>query len=81
MDAQHIEQYISDHMPQANVSVTGDDGVHFDVIVVSPEFEGVMPVKRQQMVYTAISELITTGQVHALGMKTYTPQEWQHKNS
>lgn len=80
MGPQQIEQVIMSNMPDARVTVTGDDGVHFDAIVVSPAFAGISPVKRQQMVYAALGDLITSGQVHALGLKTYTPQEWGAKN-
>lgn len=79
MDLTIIQNKISQALPNAQVMVLGDDGVHFDAIVVSEQFEGVRPVKRQQMVYAAIGELIQTGQLHALGLKTYTPAEYAQR--
>lgn len=76
MELCQIEAKIKAHIPNATVTVSGDDGVHFDAIVVSDDFEGLLPVKRQRMVYAALGDLIQSGQLHALGLKTYTAQEW-----
>ena len=48
---------------------------HFKLTLVSPDFEGLAKVKRQQAVYKALADLMP--QFHALGMHTYTPSEWQ----
>ncbi len=48
---------------------------HFKVVLVSPDFDGMSKVKRQQAVYRAIGELMQ--QFHALGLHTYTPEEWE----
>ncbi|WP_127471258.1 BolA family protein [Thiomicrorhabdus aquaedulcis] len=47
---------------------------HFKLVVVSPEFEGLAKVRRQQAVYRALNELMP--QFHALGLHTYSPTEW-----
>lgn len=47
---------------------------HFKVVLVSPDFEGLNKVKRQQAVYRAIGDIMQ--QFHALGLHTYTPEEW-----
>ena len=47
---------------------------HFKMVLVSPDFEGLTKVKRQQRVYRALGDLMQ--QFHALGLHTYTPQEW-----
>ncbi len=75
MDAKTIEKMILSKMPETTVSAKGDDGVHFEAIVVSSAFDGLNPVKRQQIVYAALGDLISSGQVHALELKTYTPDE------
>jgi BolA protein len=48
---------------------------HFNLIIVSPAFEGKNRVQRQRAVYGALGEELKAG-VHALTMKTLTPAEW-----
>ena len=57
--------------------LVGGDGRHFDITVVSSQFEGQRPVKKQQLVYAALNEKIADGTIHAVMMKTLTPTEWQ----
>lgn len=61
--------------------VNSDDHIHFEAVVISPLFNN-MPskVKQQQSVYAALSEHISSGEVHALSLKTYTPKTWQNIN-
>ena len=47
---------------------------HFDVMIVSPAFEGVNRVQRHRMVYDALSKLIETD-IHALRIKAFAPSE------
>jgi len=72
-----ICQLIQAHLPEATVQVSGNDGHHFQATVVCEQFSGLSPVKRQQLVYAAVAHLIHTGALHALSLKTLTPQEWQ----
>jgi len=53
----------------------GGDGYHFEAIVVSHAFEGKRPVARQQMVYATVQQYISSGELHALSLKTLTPEE------
>ncbi len=66
-----LESQITDSEVQVSV-----DGSHVNVVVVSPVFDGLTPVKKQQLVYGALSEQIASGAIHAVNMKTYTPQQW-----
>ena len=47
---------------------------HYKAVIVSPAFAGLNAVKRHQKVYATVGELM--GQIHALALHTYTPQEW-----
>ncbi|MCH7859841.1 MAG: BolA family transcriptional regulator [Candidatus Marinimicrobia bacterium] len=49
-------------------------GGHFSVTIVSAKFEGLPLVQRHRVVYTAVGDLMG-GKVHALSMKTLTPEE------
>lgn len=53
------------------------EGCNFQVIAVGESFEGLSPVKRQQLIYGALSEEIASGALHAVSIKTYTPAQWQ----
>jgi len=58
------------------LSVSGDDGVHFEAVVVSDAFAGKSRVQRHQLVYQTLGDRMRQD-IHALSMKTYTPEEWQ----
>lgn len=79
MQTEEIKNLIETSLPTKSVEVLSEDGHHFQAIVVSSAFEGLNLVKRQQLVYKSLGDLITTGKLHALALKTYTTQEWQTK--
>ncbi len=47
---------------------------HYQVVVVSPVFEGKTRLQRHRMVFEAVGDLMATD-IHALGVKAYTPDE------
>ena len=75
MEILAVEQLIRAGMPDAEVKVTGD-GSHFDAVVVSPAFEGLTPIKKQRLVMDTVKQQIASGELHALSIKTFTPQQW-----
>jgi len=72
-----IEQTIQTAIPDATVYVQdpNHDGQHFQAFVISPSFEGMTLVKQQQMVMKTLKEAFNES-VHALALKTFTPQKW-----
>lgn len=48
---------------------------HFKVVVVSDRFENLAPVRRHQLVYSALGEELKDG-VHALAITSRSPAEW-----
>ena len=74
MDADTIRRMIEDGLPGARAQVQGDDGVHFEATVVAEAFRGKLPLARHRMVYATLSELMG-GAIHALALKTVTPDE------
>ncbi len=74
MDAQSLRQLIQAGLPDAEVNVQGDDGVHFEAVVVSPSFTGKLPLARHRLVYATLGERMG-GEIHALSLKTLTPNE------
>ena len=61
-------------MPEAEVRVSGEDGTHFEAVVVSPSFEGVPTIRRHRMVYATLGSKMGN-EIHALGLRTLTPGE------
>ena len=74
MDADTIARMIEDGLPGASVRVEGDDGVHFEATVVAEAFRGKLPLARHRMVYATLGDLMG-GAIHALALKTVTPDE------
>lgn len=72
MDSTTIEQLIREGMPDAVVTVSGADGVHFEAHVVSPSFAGKSTLQRHRMVYATLGELMGR-EIHALGLRTELP--------
>lgn len=56
------------------VQVAGD-GEHFEAIIVSTAFTGKNRVQQHQLVYRALGDRMKA-EIHALSMKTYTPEQW-----
>jgi acid stress-induced BolA-like protein IbaG/YrbA len=75
MENSAIRELVINHLPGATVEVSGD-GRHFDVLVISEAFAGLLPVKKQQLVYGALTEQIANGNLHAVNIKAYTPEQW-----
>lgn len=76
LSAKQLENYITTHLSCDFIEVRGDDGTHFDAVIVSPAFVGKNMVQQHQLVYAALGDRMRA-EIHALGMKTYTPEQWQ----
>jgi len=76
LSAKQLEEYITQGLACEHIQVMGDDGTHFEAIIVSPTFEGKTMVQQHQLVYAALGDRMRA-EIHALSMKTYTPQKWQ----
>ncbi|MEN1939951.1 BolA/IbaG family iron-sulfur metabolism protein [Luteimonas sp. MJ246] len=74
MNADTIRNLIEQGLPGAEVEVRGDDGVHFEALVVHPDFAGRLPLARHRMVYATLGALMGN-EIHALALRTVTPDE------
>jgi len=74
MDSDRIKSLIEAGLPGARAEVSGEDGVHFEATVVAGQFAGKLPLARHRMVYATLGDLMG-GQIHALALKTLTPEE------
>jgi acid stress-induced BolA-like protein IbaG/YrbA len=74
VEASSIEDSIRAGLPCTHLQVKGD-GAHFEAVIVSPSFAGLSRVRQHQLVYGALGERMRE-EIHALSMKTYSPEEW-----
>ncbi len=72
-----VEAMILSALPDAQVNVQSQDGEHFDVTVVSSQFANKGLVQQHQLVYRAVQQAMSSEAIHALQLKTYTPESWQ----
>lgn len=75
MQSDELKKIIEQGVPSAQVSVQGD-GDHFEATVVSAAFAGKSMVQQHQMVYGTLGDLMQ-GAVHALALRTFTPEQWE----
>ena len=72
MDSTTIAQMIRTGLPDAEVTVSGDDGVHFEAIVCSESFAGKSRLQRHRLVYATLGSLMGN-EIHALALRTELP--------
>ncbi len=78
LDPKEIRRRIAESLPGSQVEVrdmtgTGD---HFEAWVVSAAFSGKPMIEQHQLVYRPLQAWLRTGELHALALKTYTPEQW-----
>jgi len=71
-----IKAIIEAGLADVQATVVGD-GSHFEATVVGVCFEGKSLLQKQKMVYALLSDKITNGEIHAITIKAYSPEEWQ----
>ncbi len=77
IEVSQIINAIQNSLDGAEVRVMNplQDGLHFVAIVISSHFSGKSLVKQHQMVMDSLKDLFESS-LHALSLKTYTPEEW-----
>jgi len=74
-----IEEVIAANLECDFIKVKGDDGTYFEATIVSPLFKDQSMIKQHQMVYQALGDMMRQ-EIHALSIKTITPEQWQEFN-
>ncbi len=75
MDSSDIQKLLQEKLQVQELHVKGE-GSHFEVIAVDATFDDMSRVKRQQFIYAPLMEYIQRNDIHALSIKTFTPEEW-----
>jgi acid stress-induced BolA-like protein IbaG/YrbA len=72
--AEEVQSRVARAIVPSVVEARGDAS-RMEIVVVSSAFDGVSRVRKQQLVYAAIAELIASGALHAVTIRAYTPAE------
>ena len=78
MTPDDVKKLIEDGIPGSQAIISGE-GCNLEATVISDQFEGKTMLAEQKMVYAVVDNLIKSGELHALGIKAFTPQEWEQK--
>ena len=78
LDAEHV--VVEDESAHHRGHAGAMEGGHYNAVIVSARFEGLDLVARHRAAYAALGDL-RERRVHALALRTYTPEEWQRQNS
>ena len=78
MDAATVKALLQNHMPECEFHVQGE-GANYDITAIGDVFEGLRPVKKQQLVYAALNDEIAEGSIHAVNIRTFTPEQWRQQ--
>lgn len=73
-----IAARIKGSLPDAQIEIndTTGTGDHFEARVISAAFVGVPMVRQHQLVYAPLKDVLDTGELHALALKTFSPEQW-----
>lgn len=78
METQEIERILKETLNLEEVYVQGENA-HFGVIVVSDEIAGLSRLKQQQTIYAPLMSYFSTGEIHALTIKTFSAEKWKRE--
>ena len=70
---ENVKTYIQQGLECQYIEVEGD-GRHFDAVIVSKEFEGKGMLQQQRLVFQKLGDRMEV--IHALSLKTFTPEQW-----
>jgi acid stress-induced BolA-like protein IbaG/YrbA len=75
MNPQQIAAQIEASLTGAKALVSSGDNVHFEAVVIAPQFAGKRAVQRHQMVYATLGAAVGN-EIHALALQVFTPDEY-----
>jgi len=72
-----VRELLSRAFPDVDLELTDLTGTqdHYQARIVSTAFAGKSLIEQHQLVYGALGEAMN-GPIHALALKTYTPESW-----
>lgn len=80
MENAQVQSLLTDKLELDEVHVKSE-GTHYQIIAVGECFDGLSRVKKQQMVYAPLKDVIADGTIHAVSIKAFTPIEWKREKA
>ena len=74
MTLEEVQAKLEKGIEDSQVSMEGD-GCNCSAVIVSSAFDGLSLLQRQRLVLGLVKEEIKSGELHALSVKTFTPEE------
>ena len=74
MTLEQVQAKLEQGIEGSEVVMEGD-GCNCSAVIVSSEFDGLSLLQRQRLVLGLVKEEIRSGELHALSVKTFTPDE------
>ena len=81
MTENKIKKILKDKLEDAEIflqDMTGEKN-HFNLMVISNQFEGLSLIEQHKIIYNALGDMITN-EIHALQLKTLTWKQWKKEN-
>lgn len=75
MQPQDVAELVRKELPDCEIEVQSE-GNHYLVVAIGDRFEGMSPVKKQQLIYGTLREQLDDGTIHALTIRAFTPAQW-----
>lgn len=79
MNPEQLKKKLESLAPDTTAEIMDLTGTqdHYQAIIVSPAFEGKMMIDQHRMVLGIVQAEIDSGEVHALTLKTFTPEQFK----
>ena len=78
MRPHEIAELIAAGLPGAQARVHSDDDVHFEAVIIAPQFDGKRLRERHRLVYDTLGGRMG-GEIHALSLQAFSPDEWSRR--
>lgn len=76
MNTKTIISILNKKLTLEKIYVTGDNN-HIKIIAIGDIFQGISQMKKQQIIYAPLIDIITEKKIHAVSIETYTKEEWK----
>jgi len=76
MNINEMKAVIENAIPTDLVRIESQDDVHFYATVVSEQFKGLNKMQQHRMIMALFTQQIASETIHAISLKTYTPEKW-----
>jgi stress-induced morphogen len=79
MNPMQLKERLETLSPDTQVTVTDLTGTqdHYQALIISSAFAGKMMIDQHRLVFQLVQTEVDSGEVHALTLKTYTPEQYQ----